>query len=62
MIKKPLIGKMLLAISALSSSAVMAHAGHAANESLHGAIHLEHIVTLVAIGVVVFMIKQMSKK
>ena len=56
------MGKILLLISALGSPAVMAHAGHVADESVHGVLHLEHLIILLAIGVAVFLVKRMSRK
>ena len=52
------INKNLVAVGSLSllttliSPVVSAHTGHAANESVHGLLHVEHIVALVAAGAI----------
>ena len=57
--------KRLLTVSSLlsvASSAAMAHAGHVADESAHGPLHLEHVIVLLIIGVVVYLAKGMKSK
>ena len=57
--------KILLIVSSLlsvASPAAMAHAGHVADESAHGPLHLEHVIVLFIIGVVVYLAKGIKRK
>jgi hypothetical protein len=60
--KKLLIPSSLVALSLLTSSAVMAHAGHVTDGSVHGALHMEYVIGLLIIGVAAFLVKRMSSK
>ncbi len=60
--KKFLTGIIVVAMSAFSSSAVMAHAAHVAGESLHGPLHLEHVLGLLVIGVAALLMKIIRSK
>ena len=40
-------------LSALASPAVLAHPGHETGTMLHGILHTEHLLILLAIGVVI---------
>ena len=39
----------------LTSTPVLAHTGHISNEAVHGLLHVEHIIALVAVGVIAFL-------
>ena len=41
-------------LSALCTPSAFAHPGHTAGELLHGLLHVEHIVALIAAGAVAF--------
>jgi hypothetical protein len=44
----------LSVLSALHAPAVLAHPGHTAGEFVHGLLHVEHIVGLIAAGTIAF--------
>jgi len=52
----------LILTSVLFSSSAMAHTGHLANESVHGLLHIEHIIALVAIGLGAVVVKILRQK
>jgi hypothetical protein len=54
--------KLLVTILLLNSTLVMAHSGHLSNESLHSFLHIEHIITLAAIGVIAFAVILLRNK
>jgi hypothetical protein len=60
--KRFLTSSSLVALFSFGSSSAMAHAGHVADESLHGPLHLEHVIALLIIGVAVVVLKKMSSK
>jgi hydrogenase/urease accessory protein HupE len=61
--KKLLLSKyLLLTLLLLLSTSALAHTGHLANESAHGFLHVEHIIMLVAVGLVVYIVKVLSNK
>lgn len=49
-------------LSTLSAPVAFAHPGHNAGEYLHGLLHVEHILALVAAGVLVFAGYALRKK
>ena len=61
---KRLITKRSLSLLAalVSPSAVLAHTGHTANESMHGLLHAEHIIVLAAAASVAFAVFTFRKK
>ncbi len=59
--KRSLLAKSSLMLSSLVSTSVFAHTGHLANESVHGWLHVEHIVAIVTIGLVIYTIKALHK-
>jgi len=55
--------KSLVIISMLLSSAsAVAHSGHVMDESVHGSLHSEHIVMLVAVAVIAYLVKNFLRK
>ncbi|MCK4833472.1 MAG: hypothetical protein KAT12_01805 [Gammaproteobacteria bacterium] len=46
--------KILLTALSLVSTSALAHTGHLPNGDIHGFLHVEHIITLVAIGFIVY--------
>ena len=51
-----------LLITTVFSPAAFAHGGHVANESVHGFLHIEHIVLLIVIGVAGYLVKSLREK
>ncbi len=60
--KKLLISKLSLTLLLLVSTSAMAHTGHLSNESVHGLLHVEHIIMLAAAGLIIYLIKVSSNK
>ncbi len=60
--KKLLISKLSLTLLLLFSTSALAHTGHLANESVHGFLHIEHIIMLAAAGLLVYLIKVLGNK
>jgi ribose/xylose/arabinose/galactoside ABC-type transport system permease subunit len=56
------LATLLLMILSLLSTPVLAHPGHLSNDSLHSFLHVEHIIALLAIGLAVFLVKQLRGK
>ena len=54
--------KLLASTLALSSTSVLAHTGHLSNDSVHGLLHVEHIATLVAVGLIAYLVKVFISK
>ena len=52
----------LTLLSSLYSSAVYAHPGHMADESVHSLLHIEHIIALAAGSIVVYTVYFLRKK
>ncbi len=46
----------------LASTAALAHPGHIANETIHGLLHSEHIIALVAVGIIAYALKSLRNK
>ncbi len=55
MMKKLMTSKLFPVALSLSSTSVLAHTGHLSNETIHGLLHVEHIIALVAVGVIAFL-------
>jgi len=51
-----------LIVTPLLSTPVFAHPGHMSNDAVHGFLHIEHIIALLAIGLVVYLVKTFSDK
>ena len=60
--KKLQLSKFLLTLLLLVSTSALAHTGHLANESVHGFLHVEHIIMLAAAGLIVYFIKVLNNK
>lgn len=55
--------KRLLAIlAAITSTSALAHPGHLPDESVHGFLHIEHIILLIAVGAVAITIIELRKR
>lgn len=53
---------LFFTLASLVSAPAFAHGGHLANDSVHGFLHVEHIVALLAAGLAVFLVKQFRGK
>jgi hydrogenase/urease accessory protein HupE len=51
-----------LLLTPLVSMPVLAHPGHLSNDAVHGFLHVEHIVALLAIGMAVYLVKSFRGK
>ena len=60
--KKLLISTLTLTLLLLVSTSAMAHTGHLSNESVHGLLHVEHIIMVAAAGLIIYLIKVSSNK
>ncbi|MFV9614828.1 MAG: hypothetical protein ACNYZG_02675 [Gammaproteobacteria bacterium] len=60
--KKLLVSNLSLALLLLVSTSALAHTGHLSNESVHGFLHIEHIIMLAAFALIVYVFKTKSKK
>jgi hypothetical protein len=60
--KKVLFSKLLLTLLLLVSTSALAHTGHLSNEPVHGLLHIEHIILLIAAALIVFVLKAINKK
>ncbi len=60
--KKSLTSMLLLLTLFLVSTSALAHTGHIANDAAHGFLHVEHIIVLVAAGLIVYAIKVLCNK
>jgi membrane protein DedA with SNARE-associated domain len=49
-------------LSAVISPAVHAHPGHVADQSIHSLLHVEHIIALLAAGVIAFAVYALRDK
>jgi hypothetical protein len=56
------LATLLLMITPLVSTPVLAHPGHLTDESVHGFLHIEHIIALLVIGIAVLLIRQLRGK
>jgi hypothetical protein len=54
--------KKLLVTSLLAPASALAHTGHLSNESVHGFLHIEHIIMLAAAGLIIYLVKALSNK
>ncbi len=53
---------VLTVLASLGNTAVHAHPGHIANETVHSLLHIEHIIPLVAAGAIAFAIYTLRGK
>lgn len=53
---------LLLIVTPLFSTQALAHGGHLSNDSVHGFLHVEHIIALLAIGLVIYLVKEFRGK
>jgi len=53
---------LLIVILTLTSTTALAHSGHLPNESVHGFLHIEHIIVLAAFGLVALIAKVLRNK
>ena len=60
--KNMLTRKLLSTTLILASGSALAHTGHVSNETVHGFLHVEHIVMLAAVGLLVYLVKSLNKK
>ena len=60
--KKLLVSKLSLTLLLPVSTSALAHTGHLSNESVHGFLHVEHIIMLAAAGLLVSLIKVLNNK
>ncbi len=54
--------KLLVTILLLTSTSALAHTGHLSNESVHGFLHVEHIIALAVVGVIAFIVTLLRDK
>lgn len=62
MIKKLMTFKLIPAILALSATSAIAHPGHLPNETVHGLLHIEHIIALAVAGVIAYLAYRLRNK
>ena len=66
--KKLLTSKLLMATlsqvatTPLIPATALAHSGNLSNETVHGFLHVEHIIGLVAIGFIVYFVSMLRNK
>jgi hypothetical protein len=56
MMKKLITIKLLPVMLSLASTSALAHPGHMPDETVHGLLHVEHIITLAAAGAIVYLV------
>ena len=56
------LAKCSLTALLLASTSALAHTGHLANDSVHGFLHSEHIIALVAIGLTAYLVAVLRRK
>ena len=54
--------RALALLSILASPGVLAHTGHSINESVHGLLHVEHIVAIAAGGIIALVALSLRNK
>ena len=63
MMKKILMTTLSLAsTAALFPATALAHTGHLPNDAVHGFLHIEHIIAIVAIGFIAYFISVLRNK
>jgi hypothetical protein len=60
--KSLLVSKLSLVILSMTSTTVLAHSGHLADESVHGFLHIEHVLVLAAVGLIAYAVKILRNK
>jgi len=54
--------KNILALTlSLISTIAVAHPGHLPNEAVHGFLHVEHIITIVVLGLVAYLVLKRNR-
>ena len=53
--------KLILLLSTATPTIVFAHAGHGIEEQMHGFLHVEHLLILLAIGIAIGISKIIKK-
>lgn len=53
---------LLLMVTPLLSTQALAHGGHLSNDSVHGFLHVEHIIALLAIGLAIYLLQEFRGK
>ncbi len=61
MMKKLILLACVIAPTLVTSSAVFAHAGHGIEGQVHGFLHIEHLLALLAIVAVILFAKAIKK-
>jgi hypothetical protein len=54
--------KLILTILSLLPTTAFAHSGHLPNETVHGFLHIEHIIALAAIALIAYLVKSSIDK
>ncbi len=54
--------KLLTLILSLTSASALAHSGHLPDESVHGLLHIEHIIGLIVFAFVAYMVANWNNK
>jgi len=62
MIKKLFTYKLLPAILSLVSTSALAHPGHLPDETVHGLLHVEHIIALAVAGAIVYLVHRLRNR
>lgn len=62
MSSKFLLAVLSLIVTPLVSTTAVAHTGHLSNDFVHGFLHIEHIIALLAIGLAVYLVKEFRGK
>ena len=60
--KKSQLAKLSLALLLPVSTSALAHTGHLANAPVHSFLHVEHIIMLIAAGLIVYLVKVSNNK
>lgn len=60
--KKLLASKLCLIAFSLTSTTAFAHTGHLSNDAVHGMLHIEHIIAIIAIGLIAYYAKVSRRK
>jgi len=54
--------KILAIALSLASTPVLAHTGHLPDESVHGLLHVEHVIAIAVIGFIAYFISVLRNK
>jgi len=53
---------LALILTPLLATPAMAHPGHLGNDTVHGFLHVEYIIALLALGMAVYLVKEFRSK